>query len=758
MIHAVYNIRMSSPKKSEPAELVYELASRLPNGAQDLAHELGVSVVSVQRWLAGSTRPRPSLEGKIRVVAERLAVAYQPALAAWPDQVRDGNLRSALLMTCRELRECLHRRGRLSSRHEALDELSKLLFAHVMLMSDGGLGIDIDSIGNDENAASRLRIVVNEAVSRYLPVSLAHEMKAQEFQLRLRDSENELAVDIAKCFRWLKSPELVDHIRGKDSVDVLNDAFGQFIADSFIDEKELGQYLTPNEVVRFMARLGLSALSDSDRAAIVDPIHQSGAGLILDPSCGVATFLTEVLRLIFEAVKVSHGERAGIEWVDRAIRFNVVGVDKSERMLRLALTNLAMFGTKEVNLHLGNALARKNGDGARMIGFENKVKLILTNPPFGATFPTSELAGYKLASSWSRRPPKTIDSELLFLERYLDWLCAGGHLVAIVPDSVLTNRGIFEDLRRHIFANANVLAIISLPVVTFGVAGTSTKTSILHLQKRGTGNAVRPDTFFAVCRDIGYSVQTKGATRTKVKSGRNQLEDILPLALAREEGENARIVSLSADTARWDATFHAGLPSSVNVKLTQSSDSQLKVRDLAELSSERINPLRLGVDKQFDYIEISDVEGSNCSVRAKKTPCSEAPSRARKLVRTGDVVVSTVRPERRTIGVIPPELDGAVCSTGFAVLRSNRIAPLVLARLLQSDFVTAQLMRDNSGIAYPVIDEVRLMDIVLPASLTDIRGLAKVAQETLLARQETERRGREFDQVLSNVVAAWVRD
>ncbi len=43
-------------------------------------------------------------------------------------------------------------------------------------------------------------------------------------------------------------------------VDLLNDTFGQFLTDSFTDEKELGQYLTPPEVVRFMVELGLQSL------------------------------------------------------------------------------------------------------------------------------------------------------------------------------------------------------------------------------------------------------------------------------------------------------------------------------------------------------------------------------------------------------------------------------------------------------------------------------------------------------------------
>lgn len=749
---------MNKLEKKSAAELVYRLAECMTNGAEELALELGVSTSSVNRWIAGESRPRPGVEGRIRTVAERYAGqnrTFQSMLFSWPDQNRDEELRIALLHTCHDLRECLHRRGRLSTRHEALDELSKLLFAHVMLMSEGKQGVSSEIVGEGADAALRLKELVADAVNRHLPISLVHEVKADEFYLKLRDSEFELASEIAQCFRWLDKAELIDAIRGRDSIDVLNDAFGQFIADSFVDEKELGQYLTPNEVVRFMVRLGLAALSDSDRKALLDRATQPNAGLILDPSCGVATFLTETLRLLYYEVRESSNEVNAAAWVESAIRYNVVGIDKSERMLRLALTNLALFGTQEVNLHLCNALARSNGEGEQMEKFEGKARLILTNPPFGATFHASELKPYKLASLWNRRPPRNIDSELLFLERYLDWLAPGGHVITVVPDSILTNRGIFQDLRNGLFPLVNVRAVISLPVVTFGAAGTSTKTSILHLQKREKTDDLRTPTFFAVCKDIGYTVQTKGSARTKISSGQNDLESILQVALAQEERDGARLVQLHPDSSRWDATYYAGIPASVVERLSKRESSHIRVADVSVLSVERINPLRLGEGREFDYIEISDVDGTTCSVRSKRITCSEAPSRARKLVRGGDVLVSTVRPERRTVGVVPSELDGAVCSTGLAVLRVKGISPLALARLLQSDFVNAQLLRDNSGIAYPVINEDRLLDVVLPASRKQLETLTIIADPIIEAKMEFDRLWRNLDHELAGIVRSW---
>ena len=84
------------------------------------------------------------------------------------------------------------------------------------------------------------------------------------------------------------------------------------------------------------------------------------------------------------------------------------------------------------------------------------------------------------------------------------------------------------------------------------------------------------------------------------------------------------------------------------------------------------------------------------------------------------------------------------------------MAPLVLARLLQSDFVNAQMVRDNSGIAYPAIEEDTLLDLVLPISIADATALAKDADVAIRAWEEAERRAQTFGDALSRVVSCWI--
>jgi hypothetical protein len=126
------------------------------------------------------------------------------------------------------------------------------------------------------------------------------------------------------------------------------------------------------------------------------------------------------------------------------------------------------------------------------------------------------------------------------------------------------------------------------------------------------------------------------------------------------------------------------------------------------------------------------------------------------LVKEGDILVSTVRPERKTIGVVPESLDGAICSTGFAVLRCSGIHPFVLARLLQSDFANIQILRNNVGISYPAIDEQCLMSVLLPISRKELDHLKDDADALVSAWRQLKDQEQSFEDKVNRLVNDWV--
>jgi type I restriction enzyme S subunit len=119
----------------------------------------------------------------------------------------------------------------------------------------------------------------------------------------------------------------------------------------------------------------------------------------------------------------------------------------------------------------------------------------------------------------------------------------------------------------------------------------------------------------------------------------------------------------------------------------------------------------------FRYVDIAGIDRESKRIaRAEAIPCSDAPSRARKEIKVGDVIVSTVRPNLNAIAQIPEDLDGEIASTGFAVLRAN--PKLVDSRYLfyraQHQEFVGYLVANATGASYPAVSDGIVRRAVLP--------------------------------------------
>lgn len=728
---------------SDLATAIREALRSCDTPVEKLAEKIGVSPSTITRWKNGSVEPQISTARRILEVIENLnsQPSSEPGNFLYhhgQDSDRTVEYRRRFSETLRSLREAIHRSGNISSRNEALSELTKLLFAHVMVIAHGHRGLP--SIQEAESPASYLKNFVRQAYKDYLPASLSRDMEAHDFELHIRDGSDDYAKELARCFEPISSDEIVQMFKGQEGVDALNDTFALFLSQAFHDEKELGQYLTPPNVVAFMTRLALSGLLPDELDVLMQPDRCHEFGPILDPSCGTASFLSEVVRTLYPEVKKRHGADKTQRWVRKMTSDVLVGIDKSDRMLAFALTSLALLGAEKVHLKSANSLRSKATEVNGLGDISGRVGLILTNPPFGAEFSGADLLDYRLFSEWAQRRPASINSELLFMERYLDWLRPGGIVCAIVPDSILFNKGIFADLRNALGHHFDVRSSISLPPVTFASAGTSTKTSVLTLQKRKTSKDLRHPTYFAVCDDVGYGVSSRGAQRTIIANGRDELPAILEEASGPKVPLRGRLVKLEPEASRWDANFNKGLPDWIEEKIAAKGKGFALLSDVVRILARKGDPRRLTCEA-FNYIEISNVDAETGRVTSKALHPNDAPSRARKRVLAGDILFSTVRPDRKCIGVVPQELDGAYCSTGFAVFepKSEDLDAVVIRQLLVSDFVTQQVMRHNVGISYPSVDEQILGSVVLPCTMAELHEISELGKNVAKIGAELSR-------------------
>ena len=164
----------------------------------------------------------------------------------------------------------------------------------------------------------------------------------------------------------------------------------------------------------------------------------------------------------------------------------------------------------------------------------------------------------------------------------------------------------------------------------------------------------------------------------------------------------------------------------------------------ALVKTETTDPTR-SPQTEFDYIDVSSVSKETLAIEeTQRLQGKDAPSRARKLVRTNDVLFATIRPTLRRIAIVPEEFDSQVCSTGYFVLRAKPDVDhrLVFYFLQTETFMTA-METLQKGASYPAVTDgdVRSQTIPIPP----LKEQKKIASKLQSLREETQRLARLYE-------------
>ena len=128
--------------------------------------------------------------------------------------------------------------------------------------------------------------------------------------------------------------------------------------------------------------------------------------------------------------------------------------------------------------------------------------------------------------------------------------------------------------------------------------------------------------------------------------------------------------------------------------------------------NEDVLPENTDPNLEFRYMEISALNAGVLVEAPQKTRFSDAPSRARRRVRAGDTIISTVRTYLKAIWHADNPGTDLVCSTGFAVLTPKRgTNPKFVSYLVQSEPFTDRVTAESVGTAYPAISENKLASL-----------------------------------------------
>ncbi len=137
--------------------------------------------------------------------------------------------------------------------------------------------------------------------------------------------------------------------------------------------------------------------------------------------------------------------------------------------------------------------------------------------------------------------------------------------------------------------------------------------------------------------------------------------------------------------------------------------------------------------EDFTYVDISSVDTNQKRITEPKTiACSAAPSRARQIIQTADILVSTVRPNLNCVAYVPNELEGSIASTGFCVLRPDEQAlySRYLFHWVQSKAFVGDMVSKATGASYPAVSDsiIKSSEIPLPP-LEEQRRIASILDQ-----------------------------
>lgn len=262
-------------------------------------------------------------------------------------------------------------------------------------------------------------------------------------------------------------------------LDIKGKVFQRFFKDFF--KGKAGQYFTPPNIVRFM----------------VECFDITQDDLVLDPSCGSGGFLLRTLIYMQEESKKLDGEYNQKRFWHSFAEKNLYGIEINGGISQAAKMQMIIHDDGHTNVITADGLdsfenfIRKNNKFQK-----NTFHFIFTNPPFGSSIPASKpyFEDFSFAKSEvhfidkiiDKKSPKDLStqkSEVLFLERYFEFLKEGGIVACVLPDGILTNSSL-QNVRDYLLERFYLLASFSLPQHTFSSNDAGVKSSILVLKKK----------------------------------------------------------------------------------------------------------------------------------------------------------------------------------------------------------------------------------------------------------------------------------
>jgi len=349
----------------------------------------------------------------------------------------------------------------------AFDDFSKLLFLKLLEEKSDTSDFDLpfsyrfhELAARPESEADQVRDSVEQMIRTIRDKTPFGEVIGDRLNLRN-----------AKTFRYIVS-ELASVSFHDSSLDSKGAAFEYFVRAT-LKGKKLGQYFTPRPVVQLSSVL-------IGRRKIFGSLLSGDDVKVLDPACGTGGFLVffmqDALTLADEAKASKLLSQSAYEKLCTRIKSTTFyGSDANEGVASSAKMNMIIAGDGHTNIRAEDSLSRTSQNWS--VDTPN-CDIIIANPPFG-TSETESLTN----TDWKDYPLRLSKGQQLFLQKMVLTTKPNGDICTVIDDGLL-NTASSQELRRWIFENVRVRAVVRLPDDTFKPNKINVRSSILVMEKR----------------------------------------------------------------------------------------------------------------------------------------------------------------------------------------------------------------------------------------------------------------------------------
>ena len=384
---------------------------------------------------------------------------------------------------------------------EALDEICKVLYAKIfdertVTKQSEGTAFRFQTYGtsNASEVASNIRMLYEEARSVDLEVYSkripGYERSRGVFKTQIRLSD----VALSRVVDRLQEFSLID-----SKADIKGRAFQKILGPAM--RAGMGQYFTPDPIVELAI-------------AVLDP---QAKDLILDPFCGSGHFLTKALQYVVE----HQGETLTPHDLHEFKFFHLHGIEKSDRMVRIAMTDMMLHDDGHTNIRNLDALLSFDNYpdiiALRDDGQQDPevFDIVVTNPPFGSIMKREvmEMLG-RFDLGYKR---KSLPLEVMGLERSIQFLKPGGKIAIVLPEHLMKGKNALF-VRKWLYGIAWIKAIFFFPEEAFTPFGAMIKTCLCILQKV-RGDETQSDdegVFLCEVENLGYEATGRPKTGSEV--------------------------------------------------------------------------------------------------------------------------------------------------------------------------------------------------------------------------------------------------